>query len=148
MIQEECGKIVRQMKHCRQCRADAIGLLKEDKSKYFYRKPLRFAVASRDRKIVNEHFGHAREFHIYDLIDDRIIFIESRSVDAYCMGPDECEDRDRLSSIIEMIRDCKAVLCSRIGPDPLNRLLNTGIKPVQSYDLIENSIRKAAESLF
>ncbi|UOY10155.1 nitrogenase cofactor biosynthesis protein NifB [Methanonatronarchaeum sp. AMET6-2] len=30
-IQEECSEYVRQMKHCRQCRSDAIGKLGEDK---------------------------------------------------------------------------------------------------------------------
>ena len=34
-LRDECGWIVRQMTHCRQCRADAIGLLHEDVSAQF-----------------------------------------------------------------------------------------------------------------
>ncbi|MGF7396442.1 NifB/NifX family molybdenum-iron cluster-binding protein [Thermoanaerobacterium thermosaccharolyticum] len=30
----------------------------------------RIAIASRDGKMVNEHFGHARRFIIVDLYDD------------------------------------------------------------------------------
>ncbi len=144
-VQEECEGIIRQMRHCRQCRADAIGLLREDKSRYFYRKPLRFAVASRDKRVVNEHFGHAREFHIYDFIDDKVIFVESRETAPYCTGPAECEGEERLSALIDLIRDCRAVLCSRIGPDPSSRLLKEGIEPIETYDFIEDSIKRAAE---
>ena len=32
MLQDECAKTIKQMTHCRQCRADAIGLLGKDMS--------------------------------------------------------------------------------------------------------------------
>lgn len=35
-IQRECGKYVKQMKHCRQCRADAIGRLGKDVQDYLF----------------------------------------------------------------------------------------------------------------
>jgi len=35
-IQRECGKYVKQMKHCRQCRADAIGRLGKDVQEYLF----------------------------------------------------------------------------------------------------------------
>jgi len=30
ILQDDCSKFIRQMRHCRQCRADAIGLLGKD----------------------------------------------------------------------------------------------------------------------
>lgn len=35
-IQDECNKIIKQMRHCRQCRADAIGRLGEDLQQKYY----------------------------------------------------------------------------------------------------------------
>lgn len=35
-IQDECSKITKQMRHCRQCRADAIGRLGEDVQEKYY----------------------------------------------------------------------------------------------------------------
>jgi len=31
-LQDECAKVIKQMMHCRQCRADAVGLLHKDMS--------------------------------------------------------------------------------------------------------------------
>ncbi|MCK4460007.1 MAG: nitrogenase cofactor biosynthesis protein NifB [Methanosarcinales archaeon] len=35
-MQDECSKVTKQMRHCRQCRADAIGLLGEDIQEKYY----------------------------------------------------------------------------------------------------------------
>ena len=37
-MQDECSKITKQMRHCRQCRADAIGRLGEDVQEKYYQK--------------------------------------------------------------------------------------------------------------
>ena len=36
-MQDECGKITKQMRHCRQCRADAIGILGKDVQEKYYK---------------------------------------------------------------------------------------------------------------
>jgi nitrogen fixation protein NifB len=36
-MQDECSKITKQMRHCRQCRADAIGRLGEDVQEKYYK---------------------------------------------------------------------------------------------------------------
>jgi len=66
-IRIRCEKILPQMYHCRQCRADAVGLLSEDQSLNFYgakepvqeapreKKDLRFAVTTRSGILVNQH---------------------------------------------------------------------------------------------
>ncbi|OGI03376.1 MAG: hypothetical protein A2Y25_08605 [Candidatus Melainabacteria bacterium GWF2_37_15] len=35
-IREKCSKYIKQMRHCRQCRADSIGLLEDDKFKDYF----------------------------------------------------------------------------------------------------------------
>jgi nitrogen fixation protein NifB len=38
-IRSQCGEVMPQMTHCHQCRADAIGMLGEDRSQQFTRLP-------------------------------------------------------------------------------------------------------------
>jgi nitrogen fixation protein NifB len=38
-IRSQCGEVMPQMTHCQQCRADAIGMLGEDRSQQFTRLP-------------------------------------------------------------------------------------------------------------
>jgi len=80
-----CSADVRMMRHCRQCRADAIGLLDKDRSSEFIRQrpcgcerdsneiqksdiisvEQRIAVASKDGRNVDSGFGNAPVFRIY-----------------------------------------------------------------------------------
>ncbi|MGN0901814.1 MAG: hypothetical protein ACI4M9_00890, partial [Succinivibrio sp.] len=40
----------------------------------------RVAVASSDGHVINEHFGHARQFHIFDLKDNVAVYVGKREV--------------------------------------------------------------------
>ncbi|MRR06464.1 MAG: hypothetical protein EG828_05895 [Deltaproteobacteria bacterium] len=42
------------------------------------------AVASRDGKEINEHFGHAELFYIYEVEGDAVTLKEERRVEKYC----------------------------------------------------------------
>ncbi len=139
------------MKHCGRCRADAVGLLGEDISSEFINTPdsiggEKFAVASTDAKLVDQHFGHARRFLIYELVGNKVRFIEERKVENYCTGPEECLSKEkRLSATISMLRGCKSILVSMIGPHPKKKLNDEGIKTIVSCETIETAIIEAAE---
>jgi len=145
------GSKIPLMKHCGRCRADAVGLLGKDISSEFIKiKPrvkkevARFAVASTDGKLVNQHFGHARRFLIYDLVGEDTRFVEERKVENYCTGPEECLSKeDRLMATISMLKDCQSVLVSMIGPYPKKRLTEEGIKPTICCESIEYGISEA-----
>jgi MoaA/NifB/PqqE/SkfB family radical SAM enzyme len=162
VLRKQCGVNIRQMTHCRQCRSDAAGTLDGDISIEFgdavpekpesppgitgFRtgKSRRFAVATKSGAIVDTHFGHASEFHIYesDAADTR--FVETRKVSRYCGGP-ECDDReDRWESVIRAISDCEAVLALRIGPTPEKRLKENGIDVITTYERVETAVTRAA----
>jgi len=112
-LQDSCEGEMNMMRHCRQCRADAVGLLGEDRSAEFTtdkimamdvnydldsRKAyqakveeervakvaakqeelatlagemsdikLLTAVATKGSGLINEHFGHAKEFQVWEL---------------------------------------------------------------------------------
>jgi nitrogen fixation protein NifB len=194
-LQDECAGDMAMMRHCRQCRADAVGMLGEDRGAEFTNdkvaamdidyaaamqrraevhaaieanraaqqqqrnetfvpitslkrtKPqapsrrlqpaapaARFAVATTGGGVVNQHFGHAREFLIYEAaavgeaVDVR--FLAARKVDLYCAGGDTCGDaEDALAKTIRTLDGVTGVLCSKIGIEPWDRLEAAGLIP-------------------
>ncbi|MBZ4683949.1 MAG: nitrogen fixation protein NifB [Fusobacteriaceae bacterium] len=153
-IRKECSLDLRQMFHCQQCRADAIGKLTEDKSlefKDFTRKKterIRFAIASKDNKLINQHFGHVDRFYIYEYSNDKIKFVEERGIEKYCSGKENCDDKiPKMDLIKDIVKDCKALLCVRIGYVPKKTLRKNGIEIFETYDLIEEGIKKIVNKI-
>lgn len=56
-------------------------------------------------------------------------------VDHFCQGG--YSEKATLENIINAISDCKAVLVSKIGESPKEKLHNAGIEVIESYDVIE-----------
>ncbi|WP_211517546.1 NifB/NifX family molybdenum-iron cluster-binding protein [Geitlerinema sp. PCC 9228] len=99
---------------------------------------IRVAVASKDDQLVNQHFGHAKEFLIYEVQGSVATLLEKRSIEQYCHGKDDTPGD--LQAILDTLEDCSAVLVSRIGHGPDDRLRDAGIEPVQVYDVIETAV--------
>lgn len=118
-LRNSCEVDLRQMRNCRQCRADAVGTLDHDlsmtdlldgcptdgarsgacgltsrRSDGEDRRRLpaikRFAVATSNGKIVDMHFGEAETFYIYDSDGQTVRLIEKRPVERYCDGLEAC----------------------------------------------------------
>jgi nitrogen fixation protein NifB len=193
-LQDACEGDMNMMRHCRQCRADAVGLLGEDRGAEFTmdkveamemddaflaeamakRKALREQIAAENeaRKakahapqpagvavvtihrrtatadfsqaegrpvlmavaakngMVAEHFGHAREFLVYEATASGAKLIGHRKTDLYCDGGDTCGDGETvLGKTIKALEGCEAVLCSKIGYEPWGELEAAGIRP-------------------
>jgi len=187
VLQDKCEGGAKLMRHCRQCRADAVGLLGEDRGDEFtidrieamevttddavrktYRehveserakraeskeaaraevagtvstevKPILVAVATKGGERINEHFGHAKEFQIYEVGHAGAKFVGHRRVEQYCEGG--AGDDDALSTVLAAINDCAAVFVAKIGGCPKKTLEAAGIEPVDSYafEYIEES---------
>lgn len=157
VIRKECEEIMPQMYHCQHCRADAVGTLDNDQSidlkgfamkseekKEANDKTYRFAVASKSGVLVDNHFGHAKEFFIYDYKDGDVRFVEKRKVDQYCQGAEECGEKNKIENIISAIGNCDGVIAMRIGMEPKKKLLRQGIISINTYDRIEDAVKKAA----
>lgn len=188
-LQDSCSGDMNMMRHCRQCRADAVGLLGEDRGAEFtldkieemeidyesamvtraavhaaikeeldeknakrarlssmgmgavtipqaeqnvgkgYR-PVLMAVATTGGGVINQHFGHAKEFLIYEASPNGVRFISHRKVDQYCVGDDSCGEKESaLSGSIRALKGCEAVLCAKIGYEPWEQLETAGIIP-------------------
>lgn len=105
-------------------------------------KTFRIAVASTDGKTINEHFGKASSFLIYETGKEGYTFIEKRSV-----TPLNCESEhteESLASNIEALKDCKAVVTVKIG-GPVKRAFEiNGISIFEKSDTIDNALTKLA----
>ena len=188
-VQDKCSGNMKMMRHCRQCRADAVGLLGEDRSQEFTKTKfmemkteysvekrqqvhasiaiakaeidavkaqqstvtnggvpkvaspsILVAVATKGGGIVNQHFGHAKEFMIYEVDATSARFVGHRKIDHYCQGG--YGEEATLDGILSTISDCKAVLASKVGPCPQKELEKAGIQVVEAYDVIEKVARE------
>ena len=101
---------------------------------------MKIAVASKDKRIVNQHFGHADRFLIYEVADGKIDLIDERSVMAFCTDEDDLYAKNRIERSYEVMNDCEYLLCSMIGLKPQTELQDRGLKIMTTYDLIENAI--------
>jgi nitrogen fixation protein NifB len=179
LLQDSCEGEMNMMRHCRQCRADAVGLLGEDRSAEFttekvmamdvtydlagrqaYQETVEvkrqavvaarnaelatlagersdisimIAVATKGGGRINEHFGHAKEFQIYEVSAAGSKFVGHRRVDNYCQGG--YAEEDSLETVVRAINDCQAVFVARIGGCPREGLKRAGIEPVDRFAL-------------
>lgn len=170
-LQDLCEVDIRQMRHCRQCRADAIGLLGEDRSAEFAHftcaasakgeqsGPLmmevegntkyRIAVASSDGKNVDQHFGQAPVFHVFMVEGPSILEREGIDVselqEVPLFGP---EHRAKLESTAEKLKGVDAVISAQFGEVAIKVLRDRGIIPIEDAGDIKYVLRKATESIF
>jgi len=93
------------------------------------------AIATKGGGLVNQHFGHAKEFQVYEVDGSEVSFVSHRKVDHYCQGG--YGEEATFDNIVKTIADCKAVLVSKIGESPKEKLLQAGIQTVEAYDVIE-----------
>ncbi|MFC0711532.1 nitrogenase cofactor biosynthesis protein NifB [Azorhizophilus paspali] len=183
-LQDACAGDMNMMRHCRQCRADAVGMLGEDRGDEFTldkiesmeidyeaamvkraaihaaikeeldekaakkerlaglsvasvqngtsgrHRPVLMAVATSGGGLINQHFGHATEFLVYEASPSGVRFIGHRRVDQYCVGNDTCGEKESaLAGSIRALKGCEAVLCSKIGFEPWSDLETAGIQP-------------------
>jgi MoaA/NifB/PqqE/SkfB family radical SAM enzyme len=165
-VRKKCEVIMPQMYHCRQCRADAIGALDEDLSRTFAvpekaafpcaagivpgpaEAPLRFAAASSKGYVVDQHFGHAAGFYIYEYRNGQVSLLERRDIPQYCFGSEGCHDHAAIFEVIAgLIKDCVAVIAMRIGEAPRVRLAEKGVRAFTTYNYVTDAVKEAAAEL-
>jgi nitrogen fixation protein NifB len=187
-LQDACGSSMKMMRHCRQCRSDAIGLLGQNRSPEFTRekiaqmridaqaslvrraevreliqrrmarsqpmpaitptpttasRPILMAVATKGDGLINEHFGRAHEFLIYEASVTGVRLVGHRNPSHFCTGPDDCGDHeDRLPRIVKALAGCEVLLAEKIGLKPWGGLEAAGIQPNSEHALkpIEEAI--------
>ncbi|MBI3599714.1 MAG: dinitrogenase iron-molybdenum cofactor biosynthesis protein [Nitrospinae bacterium] len=103
---------------------------------------MRVAAASKDGRLIDQHFGHAERFLIFDADESGVNLVEERRVEKYCSGdPEHLYDPERTKNIFDALKDCSILLVSRIGTRPEKELEKCGIKVFMIYDRIEEGIK-------
>ena len=148
-IRDMAERYLPQMRHCTRCRADAVGLLDNDKSHEFMgclsacsnssptgetgKKYV--AVATREGILVNQHLGEAEKFQIWGGNEDGYQLLEERT------APKRGGGVQRWHQLCRILHDCKAILVSGIGETPREILYKSGIKPVEMNGFIEAGLK-------
>jgi predicted Fe-Mo cluster-binding NifX family protein len=99
------------------------------------------AVASSDGKFVNQHFGRANQFLIFEVRDDGSYeFLTLRKNIPPCNSGESHDDL--LTKTVDLISDCRAVLVSRVGSGAAEALGLRGIQPYVIPNFIEDSLKQ------
>jgi nitrogen fixation protein NifX len=108
---------------------------------------VKVAFASSDRRQVDQHFGAAESFAIYELSNG----------DARLVEVAEFTDRDtamdghegKLASKVDLLAGCAAVYCNAVGASAIKQLLARDIQPlkVEEGTLIDTLLSELNQSL-
>ncbi len=138
-----------QMRHCTRCRADAVGLLGEDKTEAMHgcltacaalppavkKERSYVAVATLEGVLVNQHLGEAERLQIWERREDGTFFmLEVRPAAIPGGGPQRWHNLGRL------LNDCRAILVSDLGATPADILTKMGVTPVTISGFIETAL--------
>lgn len=101
---------------------------------------VKVAVASTDGKVVNEHFGRARNFHIFEVEGGGYKYLETRDVKPCCTQ--EGHTNQAFDKVIERIKDCAAIVVSKIGDGASFYMEEKGFTIIEAPYFIDAVIKK------
>ncbi len=153
-LRSKAEEYLPQMRHCTRCRADAVGLLDDDRTEEFRScltvcsslKPMPaamrpyVAVATEEGILINQHLGEAKSFEVWEQAEDSYRKVEERK------GPTTGGGIKRWHQLAKILGDCRAVLVSGVGQTPFDILSKSGIKPVEAAGFIEEGLRAVYEN--
>lgn len=96
---------------------------------------MRVAFASDNSADVNEHFGHARYWDIYDVSDDAD-YVDRRKSYPSCDG--SCGD---FQQTLDLLKDCDALFVYKIGEGAAAYLLSHGVRVFEATGSIEEILK-------
>jgi nitrogen fixation protein NifX len=113
------------------------------------------AFASTDGKTIDEHFGRAGKFSVYDISGEGHRFLEVRTfaegVDQAVVGTRELEQDhdDAVRSKVDKLADCKLIYLTEIGGPSAARLVKKGIMPMKMKEpvSIEAALKQLGETI-
>lgn len=159
-VRAQAAQFLPQMSHCSRCRADAAGLLGENKAEHqqllqsiastptanTQTSPLQIkttdrrpyiAVASTDGLQVNQHLGEAKNLRIYRPDEHGAQLIDVRVVSS------EAEGAVRWMRMADLLNDCAVVLVSGAGLMPRKVLAHCGV----DIGIVEGGVHEALTAI-
>lgn len=98
------------------------------------------AVASSDGKVINQHFGRATRFLIFDIEIESFRFSKLIETVPFCNNGEH--DDNKLSLATDSLAGCRAVLVCQIGNGAIKALESKGIEAFDIKGLIEDALYK------
>ncbi|MFH1139476.1 MAG: nitrogenase cofactor biosynthesis protein NifB [Pseudomonadota bacterium] len=151
VLRNEAGRYIDQMTHCRRCRADAVGLLEQDRSRDFLGLMSRaagaglpagdrpfVAVATLEGQLINQHLGEASRLQVWTMTPAGPALVQDRAV------PEPGSGDDRWVELAARFRDCRAVLVKALGDRPRQVLEKHGLSALE----MDCFIREGVEAVF
>jgi len=116
---------------------------------------MKVAFATTDGKNIDEHFGRAGSFSIYEITDNGHQFVELRK---FAEGVDssivDTRDKgkvhdDAVQAKVDKLADCKLIYLTEIGGPSAARLVQKGIMPmkVKTALPIANALTELGETI-
>jgi nitrogen fixation protein NifB len=148
LIQGAAEHHLPQMRHCTRCRADAVGLLGEDRGAELHgclaecsrtaapeaaERPY-VAVATREGMLVNLHLGEVGVFQVWGIGAHGCELVAERVAPQPGSGP------QRWWSLAHLLQDCRAVLVSGVGETPRVILEESGVPVVEMEGFIATGL--------
>jgi nitrogen fixation protein NifX len=88
---------------------------------------IKVAFASTDRKRVNQHFGAAEGFVVYEISPDKATLVGVAEFAEEAMDGNE----DKLTAKVDFLAGCAAVYVMAIGASAIKKLMAKAIQPIR-----------------
>ena len=88
---------------------------------------IKVAFASTDRTRVNQHFGAAEGFVVYEVTPDKATLVGVAEFAEEAMDGNE----DKLTAKVDFLAGCAAVYVMAIGASAIKKLMTKGIQPIR-----------------
>ena len=87
---------------------------------------MKVGFATNDNILINDHFGWAKNFAIYEINQNGFEFLENRYFE------EEVEELNKIDKKIEGLNDLKIIFVESIGGTAAARVVKSGIHPIKS----------------
>ncbi|MHB1697659.1 MAG: nitrogen fixation protein NifX [bacterium] len=87
---------------------------------------MKVGFATTDNILINDHFGWAKNFAVYEINEEGFRFLENRHFE------EDIEELEKIDKKIEGLKDIKIIFVESIGGTAAARVVKSGIHPVKS----------------
>lgn len=88
---------------------------------------VKIAFATSDRRVVDQHFGAAEAFALYDVDEHSVQLVEVVKFMETAMDGHE----GKLAAKVALLGECAAVYCNAVGASAIQQLLLKNVQPIR-----------------
>ncbi|MBS1144684.1 MAG: nitrogen fixation protein NifX [Proteobacteria bacterium] len=106
---------------------------------------IKVAFATTDRSRVNQHFGAAEGFAIFEVTPDKATLVGVGEFAEEAMDGNE----DKLGAKVDFLEGCAAVYVMAIGASAIKKLLAKGIQPIRvdEVDAVDELLSQISKAM-